>query len=162
HLFNITNDTLSGYSNLRTGGVYRVETDIPVTAYLHSALENSASNDSSMLLPTATLRQDYVIASYPGFADAVQPAKINGRPSYFNVIALKDGTNVEWVAPADTAAQGVLIPAVPAGETGKIKLNRFDVLQVGSSALGDMNFPKHDLSGTVVSADKPIWVMGAT
>src|SRR5690606_12852638 len=50
----------------------------------------------------------------------------------------------------------------PAGETGKIKLNRFDVLQVGSSALGDMNFPKHDLSGTVVSADKPIWVMGAT
>lgn len=162
HIFDLTSDTLSGYTNYRTGGVYRVETDIPVTAYLHSTLVNKASNDASMLLPTPTLRKDYVIASYPGFADKLKPDEINGRPSYFNVIALEDGTNIEWVAPVDTAAQGVLIPAVLAGETGTIKLNRFDVLQIGSSSLGDMNFIKHDLSGTVVTADKPVWVMGAT
>jgi hypothetical protein len=162
HIFDISNEPLKGYTNFRTGGVYRVETDIPVTAYLHSTLVNKASNDASMLLPTPTLRQDYVIASYPGFTDPIKPDETNGRPSYFNIIALEDGTNVEWVAPADTAAQGVLIPAVPAGETGSVRLNRFDVLQVGSSSTTNMDFATHDLSGTVVNADKPIWVMGAT
>jgi len=56
----------------------------------------------------------------------------------------------------------VLIPAVKAGEVGSIKLNRFDELQVGSSSATNMEFAKHDLSGTVVTADKNIWVMGAT
>jgi len=162
HIFNLVNDPIGDYTNFRTGGVFRVKSDIPVTAYLHSALENSASNDSSMLLPLPTLRQDYVIASYPGFADPVDPDKINGRPSYFNVIAVEDDTTVEWVAPRDTAAQGVLIPAVKAGEKGSITLNRFDVLQVGSSSATNMDMKTHDLSGTVVTADKKIWVIGAT
>jgi hypothetical protein len=162
HIFDVVNETLQGYTAFRTGGVFRVQSDVPVTAYLHSALANTASNDSSMLLPTPTLRQDYVIASYPGFADPMKPDEINGRPSYFNVIAVEDDTTVEWVAPRDTAAQGVFIPAVPAGEKGSITLNRFDVLQIGSSSATNMDMITHDLSGTVVTANKKIWVMGAT
>ncbi|WAS92763.1 IgGFc-binding protein [Nannocystis punicea] len=162
HIFDLVNDPLKGYTAFRTGGVFRVESDLPVTAYLHSALKNTASNDSSMLLPLPTLRQDYVIASYPGYADKDKPDEINGRPSYFDVIAVEDDTTVEWVSPRDTAAQGVLIPAVPAGEKGTMKLNRFDVLQVGASSATNMNSSTHDLSGTVVSANKKIWVVGAT
>lgn len=161
-IFELSNDTMLGYTSFRNGGVYRVESDIPVTAYLHSTLVNRASNDASMLLPTPTLRQDYVIASYPGFADPKKPDEINGRPSYFNVIAVEDDTTVEWVSPQPTAAQGVVIPGVPAGETGRITLNRFDVLQIGASSPMGTEPANHDLSGTVVSADKKIWVMGAT
>ncbi|HEY8375266.1 MAG TPA: IgGFc-binding protein [Nannocystis sp.] len=162
HVFLLTEESFNFYSNFRNGGVYRLKSDIPLTAYLHSTFVNDASNDASMLLPTPTLRKDYIIASYPGWVDALNPDNIGGRPSYFNVIALEDDTHVEWVAPWDTAAQGALVPHVPAGETGAITLNRFDVLQVGASSLADNNFVKHDLSGTIVRADKPIWVMGAT
>ncbi len=42
-------------------------------------------------------------------------------------------------------------------------LNRFDVLQVGSSSETHPDEPQnHDVSGTIVSADKKIWVIGAT
>ncbi|MBZ5713619.1 hypothetical protein [Nannocystis pusilla] len=162
HIFDLVADPITDYSGFRTGGVFRAESDIPLTAYLHSALQNTASNDSSMLLPIPTLRQDYVIASYPGFADKVDPVFLNGRPSYFNVIAIEDGTTVEWVSPRDTAYGG-LVPAVPAGEKHSIVLNRFDVLQVGaSSETHPEDSEHHDLSGTVVTADKKIWVVGAT
>ena len=52
HIFELNSDVIGGFSTVRTGGVYRVVSDIPVIAYLHSPLKNSASNDSSMLLPT--------------------------------------------------------------------------------------------------------------
>jgi hypothetical protein len=42
-------------------------------------------------------------------------------------------------------------------------MQRFDVLQIAASSPdGDTDYVHHDVSGTVVSADKPIWVMGAT
>ncbi|MDC0668682.1 hypothetical protein [Nannocystis radixulma] len=162
HIFDLVADPITDYSGFRTGGVFRAKSDIPITAYLHSALQNTASNDSSMLLPIPTLRQDYVIASYPGFADKDDPVFLNGRPSYFNVIAIEDGTTVEWVSPRDTAYGG-LVPAIPAGEKHSMVLNRFDVLQVGSSSETHPDEPQnHDVSGTIVSADKKIWVIGAT
>jgi len=162
HIFEMYGDTLPGYTALRPGGVFRVVSDIPITAYLHSTLENKASNDSSMLLPVHTLRKDYVIASYPGFADKTKPEEINGRPSYFTVIALEDDTTLNWTPKFATAGNNVPIGPVLGGETGTVKLNRFDVLQIGSSSLTNMNYFTHDTSGTLLEADKPISVMGAT
>ena len=115
---------LKDFTNFQTGGVFRVKSDIPVTAYLHSALNNTASNDSSMLLPLPTLRQDYVIASYPGFADPVEPDKLNGRPSYFNVIATEKDTTVEWTPRVDTAGDQIAVFKVKAGETGSIEAGK--------------------------------------
>lgn len=162
HIFQLTNDVIGGYSTVRAGGVYRVKSDIPVIAYLHSPLKNSASNDSSMLLPLKTLRQDYVIASYPPFVSAKLPEDKNGRPSYFNVVALENDTTIEWTPRRDTAGNDVPVPKVIAGQTGSVTINKFDVLQVGASSITNLEYETHDVSGTLVHSDKPIWVLGAT
>ncbi len=163
HIFEMTTDAIGGYSAVRSGGVYRVVSDIPVIAYLHSPFKNGASNDSSMLLPTRSLRQDYVIASYPAFADKTLPDDKNGRPSYFNVIALENDTTIEWTPRSTTFGNGFPFVNVAPGETGSITINRGDVMQVGAASPdNDIDFSKHDVSGTVLHADKPIWVLGGT
>lgn len=183
HLFELTNSFIGGFSQYRTGGTYRLDSDLPVIAYLHSPLDNVATNDSSMLLPDHTLGQVYVVASYPAF----------GEPSYLNVVAAEDETVVTWTPPVDTAGNGLPIPFVKGGETGKITMAfAGDTLQIGASAVnGTMRCAeekaecldgggdegecddafdlcekeeryKRDISGTVITADKPIWVVGAT
>ncbi len=162
HIFKLTNSTISGFSTIRNGGVYRVKSDLPIIAYLHSPLKNSNSNDSSLLLPVKSLRQDYVVASYPAYVDLQNLEKYGGRPSYFNVIALENDTTIEWVPKRDTAGNGASVLSVLAGETGSRQLNKFDILQVGAATLTNENYPTHDISGTVIHADKPIWVVGGT
>jgi hypothetical protein len=162
HIFKLTSSTISGFSTIRVGGVYRVKSDIPIIAYLHSPLKNSNSNDSSLLLPVKSLRQDYVVASYPAFVDAKNPKGYGGRPSYFNAIALENDTKIEWVPKRDSAGNGLAPRAIPAGVTGVVRLNKFDVLQVGASTLTNLDYATHDMSGTVVHADKPIWLLGGT
>lgn len=161
-IFPLRDDPFVFYTDFRTGGVYRLESDRPVTAYLHSTFLNEGSNDASLLLPTRWLRGDYVVASYPGYTDPKYPNADPGRPSYFDIIALEHDTRVEFVPTADTAALGVQVPAVRAGETGAVTLARFDVLQIGASAITGADWPAQDLSGTVIRADKPIWVISGT
>ena len=145
HTFQLTNAPLDKVSALRVGGVYRVSSNIPIVAYLHSPLGAQATNDASMLLPEYALKRDYVIASWKDGH--------NQYPSYFNVIALENGTTVKWTPPQNTVA-GNGVPAVAAGQTGQVMMNRYGTLQVRAPNGGD-------LSGTFVEADKPIWVIGA-
>lgn len=144
--FTMNNPALDKKSELRKGGVYRVSSNIPIIAYLHSPLGQQATNDASMLLPEYALRQNYIIASWKDTH--------NQYPSYFTVIALQDGTTVKWTPPQNTLA-GNGVPAVNAGATGQVAMNRFDTLQVRGPAAGS------DVSGTYIEADKPIWVVGA-
>lgn len=160
HIFKLDNSTITGFSSIRNGGVYRAKSDVPIIAYLHSPLKNSDSNDSSLLLPLKTLRQDYVVASYPAWVDPKNVDGYGGRPSYFNVIALENGTTIEWTPKRDSAGNGVTVPAVLAGETGMVKLNKLDILQVGASTLTNTDYETQDISGAVIHADKPIWVLG--
>ncbi|MDC0716938.1 IgGFc-binding protein [Nannocystis bainbridge] len=145
--FQLTNQPFMKVSALRKGGVYRVQSTIPIVAYQHSPITAQATNDSSMLLPEHALRQDHVITAY---GDTVGG---EDRPSYFNVVATTDGTTVQWTPPIGTVA-GAGVPGVAANQTGSVMMNRFDVMQV--RAPNDA-----DLSGTFVHADKPIWVIGA-
>jgi len=164
-VFKLTSSFIKGFSAIREGGIYRVKSDIPVIAYLHSPLKNADSNDSSMLLPVKSLRQDYVVASYPGYFS--KPEFYGGRPSYFNVIALENATTVTWTPPVITAGNGLAPQKVLAGEVGSVKLNRFALMQIGAStenADGTPNadYKSHDISGTVIHADKPIWLLSGT
>jgi hypothetical protein len=98
-----------------------------------------------MLLPEHALRQNHVVASY-------YPWLTNYYPSYFNVIASENNTTVTWTPPVQTNA-GVGVPLVLANSTGQVIMNRGDTLQVVAS--------NHiDVSGTYVSANKPIVVIG--
>ena len=84
---NASSDILFG-SGLRKGGSFRVASDLPVVAYLHSPLTPQATNDASCLLPEPTLGSHYFVASY---VDA-----LNAYPSYFDVIATADNTQVTF------------------------------------------------------------------
>jgi hypothetical protein len=143
--FNLTNLPIESVSQLRKGGTYRVQSNIPVVAYLHSPLQAVATNDASMLLPEHALRQNHVVASY-------YPWLANYYPSYFNVIATENNTLVSWTPPVQTNA-GVGVPLVLANTTGQVIMNRGDTLQVVAN--------NHiDVSGTYVSGNKPIVVFG--
>ncbi|MEZ4385271.1 MAG: IgGFc-binding protein [Nannocystaceae bacterium] len=145
HVFLMTNVEMNKVSRLRKGGSYRVESDIPIIAYQHSPIGQDFTNDASMLLPEHALKQNYVLASYK--------SDLSSHANYFNVIALEDGTTVEWTPTANTIS-GTGVNAVSAGQTGSVVMNRHDTLQVRAANLTD-------LSGTFVNGDKPIWVVAA-
>ncbi len=145
YAFPMSNQPIDKASGLRKGGNYRVQSDIPIIAYQHSPITGQATNDASVLFPEHALKNDYVISSWLDSHKAY--------PSYFNVIAIQDGTTVTWKPSQNTVAGGA-VPAVNAGQTGQMAMNRFDMLQVRANFGGD-------LSGTFVSSDKPIWVLGA-
>ena len=145
-IFQMTNPPFDNVSGVRKGGNYRVQSTIPIIAYQHSPITGQATNDASVLFPEHALKQDYVVSSFP--------PSVGDYPSYLNVIALADGTTVKWTPPVATNA-GNGVAAVAANATGQLVMNRFDTLQVRAQGSGDV-------SGTFVTADKPIWVLGGS
>lgn len=146
----------SDTSLLRAGGIFRVGSDIPIVAYLHSPGDGTENGgDASMLLPEETFRTDFVIPSFPPRAE--NPVR---SPSYFVVIALEDDTEVTWTAPQDTFGNGLPLPYVAQGETGTATMNRFDNMRIAASRdahpndMGELR----DVSGAYVHANKPIAV----
>jgi hypothetical protein len=162
-----TSFVLGTSSMFRTGGMLRIESDAPVIAYHHAPLRLDVGNDSSMLLPEQTLRNDYVVFSYNP-----HPAShsMMGRPTYFEIIGLENQTSIEWTPPVQTSGNGLPIKPVMPGETGALKINRFDTVRITAARCPDDECPSsldpvanlQDVSGTVIRADKPIWVVGAS
>jgi hypothetical protein len=132
----------------RQGGVYRLQTDLPVVAYQHSPIGSSATNDASMLLPDYALTGNYVVASYQ--------ATVGNYPSYLMAISITDGTVVDLTAGGATAA-GTGFPALAAGASTQFVLNRYELLNL---VVAQQN--GGDLSGTIISANQPLHVVGAT
>jgi hypothetical protein len=140
---NGTSDVIKD-SALRTGGAFRVESDVPVIAYQHSPLQAQATNDASCLLPESTLGTRYIVGSY---VDA-----LGGYPSYFNVIATAPNTEVTVTVPVTTGS-GPGVPVISAGQSQTFTMNRYDTLQIAASS--------NDVTGTVISATAPVSVIGA-
>ncbi|HRI07942.1 MAG TPA: IgGFc-binding protein, partial [Nannocystaceae bacterium] len=133
----------TGPSVLVQDGAYRVRSTNPVTVYQFNPLKSTTTNDASLLLPVNTWRDKYMVASWPHWS---------GLPAFYAVVAQADGTKVT-LAPSAT---GKVIQAgggVAADGTGVVTLNEGDVLQVMTGNNGDV-------TGTVVTADKPIEVFG--
>jgi hypothetical protein len=154
NLPNGANDVLHGISALRKGGAFRVESDIPIIAYQHSPLTPYYTNDVSCLLPEATLGSHYFVGTY---YDALGAAG-EPHPSYFNVIATTDNTQVTVVVPQATAA-GTGVTAMSAGGMQTFTLNRYDTLQVVNANAGAAAV--RDLMGTEITATAPVAVFGA-
>ncbi len=148
HEFQLTEPEIESGSELRTDGAYRVASDLPIVAYQHAPRGAQLTNDASMLLPEPALAQNYVIAS------AREGTLHKNHRSYFVVIATTDDTTVTWTPPVATIA-GAGVPAVVAGQSGQVTLDRLATLQVAAAFTVD-------LTGTYVTADKPIWVVGAS
>jgi hypothetical protein len=139
---------IDSITTIRQGGVYRLETNLPVVAYQHSPIGSTATNDASMLLPDYALTGSYVVPSYPATAGAY--------PSYLMVIGIEDNSQINITVGGATAAGGGF-PALASGASTQFMLNRFQLLNL---VVAQQN--GGDLSGTVISSDKPLHVVGAT
>ena len=148
HTFVLSQPEIDSFTTIRQGGVYRLETDRPVVAYQHSPIGSTATNDASMLLPEHALTGNYVVTSYP--------ATVGNYPSYFLAIGTADGTTVDFTVTQATAGGGG-VPALAAGGSTSVMLDRYEVLNV---VVQQQN--GGDLSGTVVSATQPLHLIGAT
>lgn len=158
HPFQLTTNFLqTTVSRYRTGGTHRIQSDAPVIAYHHAPYALSLGNDSSLLFPESAAGMEYVVMSYAPYSTVV-----DGEPSYFEVVALANGTKLEWFPPVDTSGDGLPIPFVPAGGSGQLSVNRFDTIRITASANQQDVLELRDVSGTVVRADKPIWVTSGT
>lgn len=138
-------------SLFRSGAVYHVVSDLPVVAYLHAPFEGHNTNGSTLLLPENVLQGDYVVYSHGAWAP----------PNYFIVIAMEHQTTVTWRPTFQTAGDGLPLPFLEAGQSGSQLMNRFDNIRIDTSIKDDPPYCTRDLSGTIIEADKPIWVVSA-
>ena len=142
-------------SHVRTGGLFQLDADAPVAAYQHAPGSTTTGNDSMLLLPLEGLGRDYVAYSYPA-RTSLEPF---GDPSYFDVIAIEDGTVVEWTPlAATTVGDGDAVPEVTPGQTGQVELQRFDVLRISATTHAGQ-VTERDVSGTRIRASAPIVVV---
>jgi hypothetical protein len=138
------------------GNAYRIESDVPITAYQFQPLDNLVpvySNDASALLPSHVLEADYVamtasatsITLYP---EGFTPVGFNAG-AFVTAVAVEDGTTVDFYPTSVLAAGGWTGVRLNRGQQYTILSNVFDD---GPGALD----PTGNLSGTRVIADKPI------
>ena len=172
-------------SIIAKNGAYHLESSVPVSVFQFNALEykgeggppgkdwaacpgnkicsNFASpnfgvasgcfsftNDASLLLPSSAWTGTYRVTGQQGLGTETQ-----GVGSYFSVVAASDDTKVTVSLPS-------LQQALPGtGITGTnaltFTLNHGDVAQIVAPP-GD----NHDLSGSLVRADKPVQVLAGT
>lgn len=130
-----------------------ITADHPVTVYVMSS--QTATSDAYSLLPTPEWGRNYVVLSaandnYTNDPD-VDPELREARQSEFLVMAAHDNTLVV-INPTATTERGVR-----RGESMNVTLNKGQCFLVKSSPQLPPGFG--DLSGTIVSADKPVGVL---
>jgi hypothetical protein len=154
HTFELPAQNLPPRSNGYEGLAYRIESDIPLTAYQFNPLDNLVqvfSNDASLLFPTHVLATDYIAIT----GDAIllgtdlEPQGDNSG-AYVAIVATEDGTTV------DLFPEWGLYP----GPYEDVVLDRGEIFTAVS--LGPKIYPgtpgDGNLSGSRVLADKPVAV----
>ncbi len=135
----------SGPSVLAVDGAYRLRSTQPVTVYQFNPLNADVTNDASLMLPVNTWTGNYLVAAWQNW-DAL------GLPGFYSVTASQDNTTVTLKSPkggTPTQAGG----GVDGQGNGVVVLNEGDVLQLITASGGEF-------TGSIVSADKPVQVMG--
>jgi hypothetical protein len=137
----LTNGT--GPTVLIADGAYHLRSTRPVTVYQFNPVNADVTNDASLMLPVNTWTGNYLVAAWQHWSP---------YPGFYSVTAMQDGTTVTVKAPKGgmptQAGAGV-----NAQGNGVVMLNQGDVLQVTTGNGGD-------LTGTIVTADKPVQVLG--
>lgn len=177
-------------SVLAKAAAYHVKSDQPVTVYQFNPLEfeiaptaacpdqagtgkcNSFTNDASLLLPVNALGNAYIGAS----SAALSTQSGAGIPGFLSIVATADKTTVTVKSSAKVRA-GNGVKAMNAGDTQVFTMDTGDVVQLltgqpGSNELTNCQpaggggpivcvVPKsYDLTGTSVTSDKPVEVLG--
>jgi hypothetical protein len=138
------------------GDAYRIESDVPITAYQFQPLDNLVpvySNDASALLPSHVLENDYMAmtASTSGillYPDGFEAVAYNAG-AFVTAVAIEDGTDVSFYPTSVLTEGGWSGVRLDRGKQFTILSNVFDNDPGGLDPAGN-------LSGTRVIADKPI------
>ena len=150
HIFNLPRRDVEGTTLAPLA--YRVKSSIPIIAYQFNPLENEDvfSNDASLLLPSHVVGNDYIIMTREQSFDRLR--------GYFTVVGISDEPTTVTVTVSAPTSSGPVgnIPALSAGETYTATLNAFDVLSLQTGS------PGADLTGSIVTADKPVVVFGGS
>lgn len=132
-------------------GAYHIRATRPVTVYQFNPLDYtdgtaySYTNDSSLLLPVNALGRSYVVAAWPPYLYAGHP-----YPSMTTIVGTADDTTVTVTTRA--RAGGGTLGFFEAGVSRDVVIGRGDALELLSGT--------GDLTGSIVTADKPVAVFG--
>ncbi len=141
--------------NMSTAGLhwaaYRVTATAPVVAYQFNPLENVGvySNDASLLLPVDTFATEFIVMSRKQSQGPTSPFR-----GAFDVVAAASATQVT-ITPTVRTQAGPGLPSLTPGRPHTVTLQPFQVLNVKS------DFVDGDLTGTLVTSDKPVGVFGS-
>lgn len=114
---------------------------------LYAVSHRKASTDSYAAIPTPLLGTEYVVAGYTTLLNTGYGGTLDRSfTSQAEILATEDNTLVTAHVTAAT------VDGVPAGRTIMFVLNRGDVFQLQ----GDGRAEKSDLTGTIVTATKPV------
>jgi hypothetical protein len=139
---------------------YRVQSKAPIIAYQFNPLENKGtySNDASLLIPATSYGLEYLVLGWPQQHQMFNPntQMIQSFPEEPNraavaVMATQSATTVTVTPTCKTQAGGGL-QNMQAGKKYQYVLEPFQILNIKSDQLDG------DLSGTRITADKPIGV----
>jgi hypothetical protein len=135
---------------------YRVQANIPITAYQFNPLENVEvfSNDASLLLPSNVLGKYYYVMT--------REQTFNELRSFLTVVAVRNGTTkvtIDVTAPTlvgENVWTGQAIDALKSGDTFTADLQQYDVLNLETDLIGS------DLTGSMILASKDVAVFGGS
>jgi hypothetical protein len=136
---------------------------------------NTYSNDASLVLPSHILGTSYVVLSqeHNSFAANASTAPVGDGNGQMTIVGTQDTTTVTIKSSAKTLAGGG-VTAMQKGDVRTVTMNSYDVLQFGTDNLG-ANYIEcgtnpfgsgkvcrvdNDLTGTVITSDKPVAVFG--
>jgi hypothetical protein len=145
-------------------GAYRLRSTQPVVVYQFNPLEYtnggnctfdqtacSFSNDASLLLPTNAWTGTYRVAARHHFYSS---------SGFYAVTASADNTVVTVAAAPNGGGVKTGVAGINNKGNGSVTLNAGDVIEIVTS--GNDNNPSNpdDVTGTLVTADKPVQVIG--
>jgi hypothetical protein len=145
-------------------GAYRLRSTQPVVVYQFNPLEYtnggnclfdqtacSFSNDASLLLPTNAWTGTYRVAARHHFYTS---------SGFYAVTASADNTTVTVAAAPNGGGVKGGIAGINTSGNGQVVLNAGDVIEVVTSGNDSSGSNPDDVTGTLVTADKPVQVIG--
>lgn len=140
---------------------------------------NTYSNDASLLLPAHILGLSHVVVAPHtlGMTQNTNQAPVRTLNGHVTIVGTQDATQVTVRSSANTVAGGGISAFVKAGQQ-TFTLNSYDVLQIASTHLNNQYIQcasspfsniapqvcriDNDLTGTIVTSDKPVAVFGGS
>lgn len=140
-----------------SSNAFRITSSAPIVVYQFNVFKNAFSNDASLLLPTPALGKYYRVLGWPAghpvkFLDIIDRSAVT-------VVGTVENTTVT-VVPSWRIKGNPPVPAAMPGQQIVVKLGPFDVLnlETDDGTFQDDAKTVADLSGTVITSDKPVAV----